>query len=190
MFCFTAIVSHINCSLTSAKSDLWVDSCIHAYGGISLLTNHVATQSEISLIGSTVTAGLAPLKPAEASLPTLRSYLKIIDVPYFRGSVPITPDQICDVMGQSHMVSSFILTNTPHVMQNLRKSDTATMWFDIADSQSGASAKRLIGTTLQIRPMSCYVRAACAHPGTPLCQHYWCWGHSTKACCVQAPRCL
>jgi hypothetical protein len=74
-FCFMAIVSHVNHSLTSTKSDLWVDSCIHVYRGISLLTNHVATQSEISLIGSTVTNGLAPLKPAEASLPTLRSYL-------------------------------------------------------------------------------------------------------------------
>jgi hypothetical protein len=115
-FRFTAIVSHVNRSLTSAKSDLWVDLCIHAYGEISLLTNCIATQSEISLIGSAVTAGLAPLKPAEASLPTSRSYLKIVDVPYFRGLVPITPDQIHDVMGQSHMASSFILTNTPHMM--------------------------------------------------------------------------
>jgi hypothetical protein len=147
-FRFTAIASHINHSLTSTKSDLWVDSCIHVYGGISLLTNRIATQSEISLIGSTVTAGLAPLKPAEASLPTSRSYLKIINVPYFRGLVPITPDQICDIMGQSYMASSFILANMPHVMQNSCKLDTTTVWFDIADSQSGASTKRLIGSSL------------------------------------------
>jgi hypothetical protein len=70
MFRFMAIVGCVNHSLTSAKSDLQVDSCIHAYRGISLLTNRIATQSEISLIGSAVTAGLAPLKPAEASLPT------------------------------------------------------------------------------------------------------------------------
>jgi hypothetical protein len=126
-FCFTVIVGCVNHSLTSAKSDLQVDSCIHAYGGISLLTNCIATQSEISLIGSAVTAGLAPLKPAEASLPTSRSYLKIVNVPYFRGSVPITLDQICDVMGQSHMASSFILANTPHMMQNLCRSDTTTV---------------------------------------------------------------
>jgi hypothetical protein len=116
MFCFSAIVGRVNCSLTSAESDLRVDSCIHMYGGISLLTNCIATQSEISLIGSAITAGLAPLKPAESSLPTSRSYLKIVDVPYFRGLVPITPDQIRDVMGQSHMVSSFILANSPRVM--------------------------------------------------------------------------
>jgi hypothetical protein len=54
----------------------------------------------------------------------------------------------------------------------------------------GTSAKHLIGTTLQIGPTSCYMRAACTHPATPLCQCCWCWGHSTKACHAQAPRCL
>jgi hypothetical protein len=93
------------------------------------------------------------------------------------------------VDGKEGMASSFILPNMPHVMQNLRKSDTATVWFDIADSQSGTSAKCLIGTTLQIGPALCYVHAACAHPGTPLCQCCWRWGHSMKACRAQAPRC-
>jgi hypothetical protein len=87
------------------------------------------------------------------------------------------------------MASSFLLANMPHMMWNLCKSDTATVWFDIADFQLGASAKRLSGTTLQIGPVSCYVHAAHAHPGTPLCQCCWCWGHSTKACCAQAPCC-
>jgi hypothetical protein len=63
------------------------------------------------------------------------------------------------------------------------------VWFDVIDSQSGATAKHLIGTSFQIGPTSCFVHTAQAHPGTPLCQCCWHWGHSTKACCSQAPCC-
>jgi hypothetical protein len=115
-FQFTMMVSNVNRSLTHAKSDLWVDLCIAAYRGISLLTNQVATQGKIDLITTSINKGLVPLKPVTASLPTLQSYLKIVDVPYFRGSVPITPPKICNVIGLSHMASSFSLANTPHVM--------------------------------------------------------------------------
>jgi hypothetical protein len=47
----------------------------------------------------------------------------------------------------------------------------------------------LIGTTFQFGSALCFMRAARAHPGIPLCQCCWCWGHSTKACHSQAPRC-
>jgi hypothetical protein len=88
------------------------------------------------------------------------------------------------------MASSFTLANMPHVMRNSQCSDTATMWFNVVNSQSGATAKCLIGTTFQFGSTSCFVHAARAHPSIPLCQHCWHWGHSTKACQLQAPRCL
>jgi hypothetical protein len=56
------------------------------------------------------------------------------------------------------MASSFTLANMPHVMRNSRHSDTATMWFDIVDSQSGATAKRLIGTTFQFGSALCMLQ--------------------------------
>jgi hypothetical protein len=157
---------------------LWRDLPPHQLG--------VASQDEIILIATSVNKSLVPSKPTTTSLPTSQSYLKIDDVPYFKGSTPITSTEIYDIMGLSHMVSSFSLANTPCVMQNSHKSDTATMWFNIADSQLGASAKCLISSTLQIGPGSCYIRAAHTHPGTPLCQCCWHWGHLTKACHAQA----
>jgi hypothetical protein len=36
----------------------------------------------------------------------------------------------------------------------------------------------------------CFICAAKAHPSTPLCQHCWRWGYSTKACRSRAPHCL
>jgi hypothetical protein len=96
------------------KSNLQVDSCYAAYGGLTLLTNCVASQSEIDLIGSTVTQTLALPTPAAASLPTLQSYLKIINVPYFIGAdTPLTSPFIKEAMGKSHLASLFTLTNSP-----------------------------------------------------------------------------
>jgi len=89
----------------------------------------------------------------------------------------------------SHLASSFTLANAPRVMRNSRRADTATVWFDVIDSQSGATAKRLVGSSFLISGVVCFVRPAKAHPGVPLCQHCWRWGHSTKACRSQAPKC-
>ncbi|KXN86671.1 hypothetical protein AN958_09809 [Leucoagaricus sp. SymC.cos] len=82
-------------------------------------------------------------------------------------------------MGKSHLASVFTFANTPQVMCNSYHADTAIVWFDITDTQSGTTAKHLI--------TSCYVWAACSHSGIPICQHCWWWGHSTRACHLQAP---
>jgi hypothetical protein len=64
------------------------------------------------------------------------------------------------------------------------------VWFDILNSQSGATAKHLVGSSFQFGSLSCFIHMAKAHPSTPLCQCCQCWGHSMKACHVQALRCL
>jgi hypothetical protein len=91
--------------------------CYAAYGGLTLLTNHVASQSEIDLIGSAVTQMLVLPMPTIAALPTSRSYLKIVDVPYFVGmNNPLTSPFIKEAMGKSHLASLFTLANSPQVM--------------------------------------------------------------------------
>jgi hypothetical protein len=57
-------------ALSLGRSDLRVDSCYAAYGGLTLLTNCVTSQSEIDLIGGAVTQTLALPTPAVATLPT------------------------------------------------------------------------------------------------------------------------
>ncbi|KXN83181.1 hypothetical protein AN958_01695 [Leucoagaricus sp. SymC.cos] len=63
------------------------------------------------------------------------------------------------------------------------------VWFDIVDSQSGTSAKHLINSSFQFGLASCPVWVAQSHARVPVCQHCWHWGHSTYACCLQAPHC-
>jgi hypothetical protein len=107
-----AIIGLANHALS--RSDLWVDSCYAAYGGLTLLTNCIASQSEIDLIGGAVMEMLTLPMPAAASLPTSRSYLKIINVPYFTGTdTPLTSLFIKEAMGKSHLASLFTLANSP-----------------------------------------------------------------------------
>jgi hypothetical protein len=109
------IIGSANCALS--KSDLWFDSCYAAYGDLTLLTNCVASQSEIDLIGGTVMQMLTLPMPATTSLPTLQSYLKIVDVPYFTGTdTSLTSLFIKKAMGKSHLASLFTLANSPRVM--------------------------------------------------------------------------
>jgi hypothetical protein len=107
-----AIVGLVNHALS--KSNLQVDSCYAAYGGLTLLTNCIANQTEIDLIGVTVMQMLTLPMPAAASLPMLQSYLKIVDVPYFiRTDTPLTSPFIKEAMGKSHLASLFTLANSP-----------------------------------------------------------------------------
>jgi hypothetical protein len=63
-----AIVGLVNHTL--GRSILWVNSCYTAYGGLTLLTNCIASQSEIDLIGGAVMQMLMLPTPAITALPT------------------------------------------------------------------------------------------------------------------------
>ncbi|KXN86100.1 hypothetical protein AN958_10502 [Leucoagaricus sp. SymC.cos] len=80
---FPALVGAANCSLS--KSDLQVDSCHFAYGGISLLTSRVASQGKIDLVKAGVSHLLSLAEGGvEAALPHSQSYLKVMDIPFFK----------------------------------------------------------------------------------------------------------
>ncbi|KXN88565.1 hypothetical protein AN958_07051 [Leucoagaricus sp. SymC.cos] len=84
------------------------------------------------------------------------------------------------------------LTAKPHIAHNSAASDTATIWFNVWDSQTGALTKKLQKQYLTIGNAQCVIWLAKAQPGTPQCQHYWKWGHPTTAChmpAIKYPRC-
>jgi len=189
---FPSIVQACNTKLGS-WSTCKVESCHSAYKGIALLTSQVPTPAQIATVAAAVhkLLNLPDTVEVNASLPRSRSFLKVLDVPYIRPSddKPITPDNIRDAFQKSPLASHIQLANSPRIMRNSRGADTATVWFDIHDSQSGTSAKALFNKTLQFGPSSCVIRRARANPGSPLCQRCWRWGHSTRSCRAQAPSC-
>jgi hypothetical protein len=85
------------------------------------------------MVSTAISRALGRSTPTPASLPQSRSYLKIVDVPYFvpGTTFPVKPAYILEVMCASPMATSFDLTGTLWVMHNSPSADTATVWFDL-----------------------------------------------------------
>src|SRR6267154_411362 len=189
---FPGIVAQANRALD--KSSLEVESVHFAYGGISLLTSRVPSPAEIALLAGAVGIRLNLREPPSASLPRSRTFMKILDVPYYmqddKGkTLSIDSAFIRRILVVSHLAPHIDLANSPRIMRNARGSDTATVWFDIHDSQSGAARSALAGKSIQFGSHSCLIHGAKANPGSPLCQRCWRWGHSTRSCRVQTSSC-
>jgi hypothetical protein len=178
-----AIVSECNRALSTARSTLRVESANFAYKGLSLVTTFVARASDLAIVRQSVSATTG-LDSLDAALPQSRSFLKILDVPF-----PVDTADVTNAMADSPFADAFILAATPRTMRNSAKSSTATVWFDLWDSQSGARAKQVAGRSLFINGAVCPIRAAAANPGTPQCQRCWRWGHPTTRCRAKMPSC-
>jgi hypothetical protein len=187
---FPTLVGTIN-HVLGKKTSLWVQSIHHAYGGLSLLTNNVASLPELEQVADAVRLGLGWDSPVSASLPQSRSYLKIVDVPIFKLGSPDKIDStfVHKVMLESPVGHLISLASSPYVMYNTCHSDTATVWFNVVDSQSGTSAKALINCSIQFGLASCLIRGTRTNPGTPLCQCCWRWGHLAHMCSTHALNC-
>jgi hypothetical protein len=106
--------------------------------------------SDLDLVSVAISHTLDRSSPTQASLPRSQSYLKIVDVPYFvpDTTFPVKPAYILEVMCALPMTTSFDLVGTPQVMRNSPSANTATVWFNLWDSQLGANAKALINKAL------------------------------------------
>jgi hypothetical protein len=142
------------------------------YGGISLLTNNVASLPKLEQVADAVRSGLGQDSPVSASLPHSQSYLKIVDIPILKPESldKINSTYVCKVMVESPVGHLISLAFSLYVMRNTHYSDTTTVWFDMVDSQLGASAKALINSSIQFGPASCLICGTQANPGTPLYQ--------------------
>jgi hypothetical protein len=65
------------------------------------------------------------------------------------------------------MATTFDLVGTPRVMHNSPSTNTATVWFNLWDSQLGANAKVLINKALQFGASAYTMQGTHANPGVP-----------------------
>ncbi|KAJ3552245.1 hypothetical protein NP233_g12925 [Leucocoprinus birnbaumii] len=80
---FPLLITEINQAL--AKPSLHVESIIQAYEGILLLANQVVTDDNLVIITASICKVLNSPR-AQAFLPRLKSYIKILNVPRFIGT--------------------------------------------------------------------------------------------------------
>jgi len=188
-------VANINRNLRNAKSDVLVDYLRSENSSITVITNKVAQQSDMSIIDNYVknSNDINSLQVDEPRLPKSKSYLKITGIPFFPHSNSLerlTSDDIEAILKQNHIFDNISLTSKPRVIKVSPKSDMSIVWIDIWDVQSGKNAKMLINRCFNVGNFIATIREANMNPGVPQCKNCWKWGHATFSCKIQGAKCV
>ncbi|KAF9440940.1 hypothetical protein P691DRAFT_766989 [Macrolepiota fuliginosa MF-IS2] len=126
------LVNQANITLSHAKSLLHIDSACLTSSGITCATAPVPTQSDLNI----VEAMLPPkITRSRASLPSSQSFIKIVDIPYFKPGTTEPPNRQ-EISNQ--LIPSPILVNMiEHIwfIHNSPKADSSTFWINLVDLQ-------------------------------------------------------
>ena len=145
--CYNNIhVSNVNKCLKNSKSDTFADFIQFNVNRIIITTNKPASDLDLSTIEKYLkNVQNINLKSIESPrLPTSKSYIKIVRLPYSSELGVMTPDIIEGVLKDSHLFKDMILASKPHIIEASPKSDKAVVWVDIWDFQSGSCTKNII----------------------------------------------
>jgi hypothetical protein len=160
----------VRSQLTLHHSSLVVESAVVSRDGYSVVMSTVASDSDLLQIRGVARICHPDADHVNAALPTSTLYLKLVNVPFFTvGDTRITPDGVMLQIGKSGFASLVVLQTPAWVVRDSPKSDTCTVYLNVADSVSGARAKGLVRKTVQFGQYTSYFRAARANPGSLLC---------------------
>jgi len=123
--------------------------------GITVITNKVSQQSDLQIIDQYIknSSDINALQAEEPHLPQLKSYLKIIDIPFFphgNSQDHLTSSDIEMILKQNQIFDNVTLAFRPRVIKVSPKSDMSIVWIDIWDVQSGSKAKILINRCFNV----------------------------------------
>ena len=169
-------VANINRNLQNTKSDILVDYLCSDNSGITVITNKVVQQSDMSIIDNYVKNlnDINSLQVDEPRLPKSKSYLKITGIPFFPHSNSqerLTSDDIKMILKQNHIFDNVSLASKLRVIKVSSKSDMSIVWIDIWDVQSGKNTKMLINRCFNVGNFIATIRGANMNPRVPQCKN-------------------
>ena len=181
--------------MNNVKSEVSVDVICLDLAGITIVTNKVSQVSNLTIIEKYVknSENIDSSQVDTPCLPQSKSYLKIIDIPYFpNGNLQdhLNTSDVETIIKQNHIFNNVTLASKPRVIKVSPKSDMAIVWINIWDAQSGMKAKGLINRCFNIGSFIATIRGANANPGIPQCKNCWRWGHLTFSCKIQGSKCI
>ena len=188
-------MANINRLLHNAKSDVLVNYIRSDPTGVTIITNKVSQQSDMSIIDQYVknSNDINSLQVEEPCLPKSKFYLKIIGISYFphaNSQEKLTLNDIKLILKQNHIFDNISLTSKPRVIKVSLKSDMSIVWIDIWDVQSRSNAKMLINRCFNVGRYIATIQGANMNPGILQCKNCWKWGHATFLCRVQGSKCI
>ena len=188
-------VANLNRNLKNTKSEVSVDFIQSDPVGITIVTNKVSQASDLTTIENYV-KNSESIDSSQVDTPRLsqsKSYLKIIEIPYFpNGNLQdhLSASDVETIIKQNHIFNNVTLVSKLRVIKVSPKLDMAIIWINIWDTQSGTKAKDLINRYLNVRSSIATIRGTNANPGVPQCKNCWRWDHSTFSCRIQGLKCV
>ena len=131
-----AHIANINRLLRNAKLEVAVDYIRSNPIGLSIVTNKVTIQLDLQIIDQYVkkSEDINELQVEEPCLPQLKSFLKIIGIPYYPNSKTqehLNSSNIEAILKQNQIFDDIKLASKPRVIKVSPKSDMSIIWIDI-----------------------------------------------------------
>ena len=128
-------VANINSALKSIKLDIIVDYIQKEPIDVIIVTDKIALPSNIQVIKNFV-KNVENINSEDIELPKLpqsKSYLKIIDIPYFieNSNITISSDFVEIIIKSNHVFNNLLLALKLQVIKALSKSNMAIVWINI-----------------------------------------------------------
>jgi len=163
-------VTNINRVLRNVKSKVLVDFIRSDSLDITAVTNKVSLQSNLQIIKQYIknSDNINTLQVEVPYLSQLKSYLKIIDIPYFphgNNQDCLTSSDMESIIKQNQIFDNITLTSKLWVIKVLPKLDMLIIWINIWDVQSGSRAKELINQCFNIERYIVTIRGANMNSG-------------------------
>ena len=129
-------VANLNRTLRNSKLEVLVDYIQSKNSGITVITNKVALQSDLSIIDNYIKSSnnINSLQVEEPRLPKSKSYLKIIGIPFFlhaNSQEKLSSNDIKMILKQNHIFDNISLASKPRVIKVSPKLDMTIVWIDI-----------------------------------------------------------
>jgi len=130
-----AHVTNINCALKNIKSNVCADFICADNKGIIIMTNNITSNSDLQEIEKYVKNSLQTNDDSITTprLPQLKSYLKIVGIPYFvnKSNMHISSEDIEHILKNNYIFNDIILASRLRVIKVSPKLDMAIVWIDI-----------------------------------------------------------
>jgi len=188
-------IINLNRNLRNTKSEVLVYFIHSDPVGIMVVTDKVSQPSNLITIKKYI-KNLESIDSTQVDTPCLpqsKSYLKIIEIPYFpNGNLQdcLKATDVKMIIKQNHIFNNVTLTSKSRVIKVFPKLDMAIIWIDIWDAQSSAKAKDLANRCFNIGRFIATIRGANANSGVLQCKNCWRWERSTFLCRTQGTKCV
>ena len=164
-------VININWILKNIKSNIMADY-IHVDGkGIIMITNNIASPSELQAIEKYIkSVSCVDIDQVQSPwLPQSKLYLKIVSILYLSEvtNSQITSEDIERVLKNTHIFNNVVLASKSRIIKVLLKSNMAIIWINIWDAQSDSKAKSLINQRFNIERFIATIQGTNMNPGVP-----------------------